>query len=104
MIQGVCRLPIPTQEWIPRSMNNVEKYAMISSVRLLRHLWYLGTIDTKSTWLLLRGTIVNRTYGRHKNQDMYYVAISSNCILSYLLWPPGIRVAGTQSVAVLPLF
>ena len=37
------------------------------------------------TILLLRGIIVNRTYGRHKNQYIYLFSLT---IWSYLLWSP----------------
>ena len=40
--------------------------------------------------LIIRGTILNRTYGTHKNLYIY-IAIFTNNIWSYLLWSPVIR-------------
>ena len=39
---------------------------------------------------LLRGTILNRTYGTHKNLPGMYFANLNNKIWSYLLWFPAI--------------
>ena len=46
---------------------------------------YLASARWQMTILLLRGTIVNRTYGRHKNQYIYLFSLT---IWSYLLWSP----------------
>ena len=43
---------------------------------------------------LLRGTIVNRTYGTHKNLPGICFAIFTNTIWSYLLWSPVIAHEG----------
>ena len=41
--------------------------------------------------LLLRGAIVNRTYGIHKNLPGIHLPIFTNNIWSYLLWSPVIE-------------
>ena len=50
-----------------------------------------------STSILLRGTIVNRTSGIHKNLPGMYLPIFTDNIRSYLLWPPVIVVAQIRS-------
>ena len=50
----------------------------------------LFLVYTKSLPVLLRGTIVNRTYGTHKN--LYIYLFFTNNIWSYLLWSPAIVV------------
>ena len=53
--------------------------------------------------LLLRGTVVNRTYGTHKNLPGMYLPIFTNNIRSYLLWSPVIVVApDTEAFVVVP--
>ena len=45
---------------------------------------------------LLRGTIVNRTYGAHKALPGIYLSIFTNNIWSYLLWSPVIVVSSLR--------
>ena len=49
---------------------------------------------------VVRGTIVNRTYGTHKNLHTYPFFTTS--IWSYLLWPPVIVSAGDMYARIIP--
>ena len=59
-------------------------------------IWFHNYVKT-----LLRGTIVNRTYGTHKNQ---YFPILTNNIWSYLLWSPVIIYRYVESGGISTCF
>ena len=47
------------------------------------------TMIYKKTIIILRGTIVNRTYGTNKNLYMsLFLLLNNNIFWSYLLWSP----------------
>ena len=56
------------------------------------------------TFILLRGAILNRTYGTYKNLPGIYLAICTNNIWSYLLWSPVIVVELFMLVAFILAF
>ena len=53
-----------------------------------RHLRSPRYRSTSSGFLLLRGTIVNRTYGTHKKLHLHLFLLLNSNIWSYLLWSP----------------
>ena len=62
----------------------------------LVHFIILAKAPLAGGWGLLRGTILNRTYGTHKNLPGIHFAIFTNHILSYLLWSPVIAHCSTK--------
>ena len=59
------------------------------SSQVLRHLYYFVLIFSRVCCaMILRGTILNRIYGKHKNLPGTYLPIFNNHIRSYLLLCP----------------
>ena len=65
----------------------------VVSVFFFRSIYiYISSTDpsqeTKHVLLLLPGTIVNRTYGAHKNLPGIYLHMFTNTSWYYVLWSP----------------
>ena len=71
----------------PTTVENSASENRLSAVSRLKFYVYSSTVvvGEKNTKKLLRGTIVNRTYGTHKNLPGTYFPVLANNILSYLL-------------------